>query len=268
MPGTNLLFMVQNKTTGVSEGQLADFDSPLTYRSVTKQIGKNKLVNDVSFEMKPGETVLVCGLNGAGKTSLIRLALDFIRPDAGQITVFGHPATEAATRRRLAFLPERFSPSPELSGRQVLELLCGLRGLPSHDVLFRPVLEQLDFPLDAIDSPSRQYSKGMTQKLGLTATLMARAGLTILDEPFSGLDPVARKNVLDCLQAIRREGRALLFTSHSLSGMGSLCDTVVVIHRASLIFSGSPGEMIERFGDDDLEQAFVNCISQSNRSYA
>ena len=240
----------------------------LTYQSVSKRIGQKALVRNVSFRVRPDETVLVAGLNGAGKTSLLKLALDFMRPDTGTIEIFGINSRRSKARRSLVFLPERFSTSGELTGSQILDLHCGLRGITYRPGQAASILEQLSFPLSVLDKPTRTYSKGMVQKLGLCTALLVRADLTILDEPLSGLDPVARRDVLACLQEIRGDGRALLYTSHSLMAMQTYCDSVFVIHDGTLQFSGTPAEMMSNFGTDSMEQAFIDCIAEPCGSHS
>lgn len=240
----------------------------LRYQSVSKRIGQKNLVRDVSFVLGAGQTALMSGLNGAGKTSLLKLALDFMRPDAGEVQIFGISAQRSRARQRLVFLPERFSTSAELTGAQVLDLHCGLRGTAYRSDAALPFLEQLAFPIGFLDKPTRTYSKGMVQKLGLCAALMVRADLTILDEPFSGLDPIARRDVMACLQSVRGDGRALLFTSHSLLSMEASCDTVLVVHDGELRFSGTPAGLMTDFGKSNMEEAFIQCINESSRSLA
>lgn len=240
----------------------------LRYQSVSKRIGHKTLVHDVSFVLAAGQTALVSGLNGAGKTSLLKLALDFMRPDAGEVQIFGISAQRSQARRRLVFLPERFTTSGELTGTQVLDLHCGLRGTAYRPAAAMPFLEQLSFPVGFLDKPTRTYSKGMVQKLGLCAALMVRADLTILDEPFSGLDPIARRDVMACLQSVRGDGRALLFTSHSLLSMEASCDAVLVVHDGKLRFSGTPAGLMADFGRSNMEEAFIQCINESTRSLA
>lgn len=234
----------------------------LSCRSVVKRIDQKYLVRDVSFDLRNDETALVCGLNGAGKTSLLRLAVDFMRPDAGSIEIFGVNARLPSARQRLVFLPEKFTTSAQLTGRQVLDLHCGLRGVGFRLSNALPILEELRFDTAFLDKPTRIYSKGMVQKVGLCAALMVRADLTILDEPFSGLDPLARQDVVKCLARVRGDGRALLFTSHSLAGMSECCDTVLAIHNGEACFNGAPRELIAQHGGADLERAFIHCISK------
>ena len=243
---------------------------PLVFSQVSKSIGSNSLVSRVSMCVRDGETVLLCGLNGAGKTSLIRLALDFMQVDSGRIRIFGQPAHAAVARQRLAFLPERFSAPADLTGEQVLNFLCGLRQQPYRAADSARWLERLDFPLASLKKPVRRYSKGMLQKLGLSSVLMANTELTILDEPLSGLDPVARKSVLQCLREIRDTGRSLLFTSHTLTGTEPLIDSIAAMHQGCLRFQGSPDAMKTEFDQPDLEQAFIACVSDrvdSARTY-
>jgi ABC-type multidrug transport system ATPase subunit len=114
------------------------------------------------------------------------------------------------------------------------------------------MLAALDLDLMALDQPVRAYSKGMTQKLGLAACLLAEPDLLILDEPMSGLDPVARARVKQLLRQLRDQGRTLFFTSHALSDVEEICEQLVVLHQGMLRFCGSPRELMQRYAPKEV----------------
>lgn len=216
----------------------------------------------VGFAVRAGESVALLGPNGAGKTSLLRIVLDFSRPDRGDVRIFGHDSRRPEARRRLAYLPERFSPNPEMTGEEVLSLSGELRGQAYEGPARRAVLDRLQFPADALTRPVRGYSKGMLQKLGLAAVVLADAPLTVLDEPMSGLDPVARITMRDVLCELRRGGRTLLFTTHALHDLDVLCERVLVLDGGRLVFDGSIDALRARHGQD-IERAFVACLGSA-----
>ncbi|MEZ5727868.1 MAG: ABC transporter ATP-binding protein [Burkholderiaceae bacterium] len=227
---------------------------------VSKRFRDRRVIDDVSFDVLPGQSVAIAGINGAGKTTLLRCLLDFMRADGGRIEIFGVDSRQARARRALAYLPERFMPSPHLSGRETLRLLGGLHGLHHADHSIAQVLDRLEFPREALTRPVRQYSKGMTQKLGLAALLLADAPLLVLDEPMSGLDPLARRLVTAVLALERERGRTLIFTSHAPRDIENLCDRLAVLHGGRLRHFGTPSELCQCTGTDDLESAFIRTL--------
>ncbi len=238
-------------------------DLPVRFDAIGKRYRAHQALRGVSFEVGAGQSVAIAGVNGAGKTTLLRCLLGFAAPDQGEVRIFGVRSDQAQARARLAWLPERFNPPAHLSGAETLQMLAGLGAVNYSRARALQVLERLEFPTDAIDRPIRSYSKGMNQKMGLAAVLMSDKPLWVLDEPMSGLDPLARRCVLNALQQARQSGVTLLFTSHAMADIERLCDRVVVIHQGSLRFTGKPEELCQRHQVCKLEDAFLQCIDQS-----
>ena len=230
------------------------------FSGVNRQFGGRRAAADVSFAVNAGESFALVGVNGAGKTTLLRCMLDYCRADSGSIHVFGVPSTRADARSRIAWLPERFSPPHYLTGRDYLRYHASLRGVPHEEAGALERLRELDFDPEALDRPARTFSKGMLQKLGLAACLLARRPLTVLDEPMSGLDPLARSRVRAALARLRHDGGALLFSSHALDDVAALCDRLAVIHGGRVAFAGTPAQLCADAGTTVLEQAFLHCI--------
>ncbi len=229
---------------------------------LVKDYRRHRVLDDVGFRIESGESVALLGPNGAGKTSLLRVVLDFSRAQTGAVSLFGFDSRDPRARRSLAFLPERFSPNPEMTGDEVLVLFARLRGQEVASSDRDRILERLRFPAEALGRPVRAYSKGMLQKLGLAAVVLSRAPLTVLDEPMSGLDPVARITMRDVLRDLRVEGRTLFFTTHALHDLDLLCDRVLVLNEGRLVFDGSVDAMRERYQQSDLEAAFMASLRE------
>lgn len=230
------------------------------FSGVNRQFDGRRAAADVSFAVHAGERFALVGVNGAGKTTLLRCMLDYCRVDSGSIHVFGVPSTRAEARSHLAWLPERFSPPHYLTGRDYLHYHAALRGMRHDEAAALERLRELDFDPEALGRPARTFSKGMLQKLGLAGCLLARRPLTVLDEPMSGLDPLARSRVRATLASLRDGGGTLLFSSHSLEDVEALCDRMAVIHDGRVAFAGTPAELSARFDTTMLEQAFLRCI--------
>lgn len=234
------------------------FDEPMSIqiRQVSKQYKSNKALVDISFSSRGAESIAVVGVNGAGKTTLLRCLLDFSRPDRGEISIAGVSNREPRARSAIAYLPERFVVPPHLTGIESLKYLADLNGNGLDKELVSHALGRFDFPLDAVRKPVRDYSKGMVQKLGLASIMLSRKPWLILDEPMSGLDPQGRRLVLKLIKEAREAGQGVLFTTHALQDLETLCDRMMVIDHGRLIFVGTPSEFLRKHNTEDLELAF------------
>ncbi|MCW5576368.1 MAG: ABC transporter ATP-binding protein [Burkholderiales bacterium] len=226
-----------------------------------KSYGKTVALAEVSLDIADGEFFGLVGANGAGKTTLVKCALDFCDIQSGRIEIFGTPHRETAAHGRLAFLPERFTPPHYLSGRDFLRYLAELHRRTYDEKRARSMLEALELDAGALDKPARAYSKGMTQKLGLAACLLADKDLLILDEPTSGLDPRARALLKQELRRQHESGKTVLMTTHALHDVGEMCGRMAVVDHGRLLFAGAPAEFIRRHGAADLEQAYLACVA-------
>ena len=230
------------------------------FDQVRKSYGRQAVLQGIDLEIAAGASFGLVGVNGAGKTTLIKCLLDFCHIDAGRIEVFGTLHTDNRARARIAFLPERFMPPYFLTGRDFLGYMLALDARAAQEDQVRAMFAALELDAEALDKPVRSFSKGMTQKLGLAACLLAEPDLLILDEPMSGLDPQARAGVKRLLRQLRAAGRTLFFTSHALSDVDEICERMVVLHRGQLRFCGSPRALVQDYGGASLEGAFLNCI--------
>ena len=251
--------------TDVFQPLLADqpFMTPpaLRFQHVVKRYAATPVLQGLNLTVQAGECLALVGLNGAGKTSLIKCLLDFIQPDGGSIDIFGQPHQQPASRAPLGFLPESFHPPYYLKGGEFIRYCLRLQGLDYNTAAVLDMLAALDLPAAALDQTVGQYSKGMTQKLGLAACLLARKRLYVLDEPMSGLDPKAHALLRRQLAALRDQGSTLFLTSHNLADVELLCDRLAILHAGQIRFCGTPQECRTQYGADTLEQAFLSCIA-------
>ena len=239
----------------------------LSVEQLTTSYGGHRALDRVDLEVCTGELIALVGTNGAGKTTLLKCALDLMLPDAGRIRIFGVPNREPGARKRVAYLPERFSPPHYLLGREFLEMTLSLGGGRFDRAAALRQLEELELDADVLERPARQLSKGMTQKLGIAATLLAERDFSIFDEPLEGLDAVARVIVKRALGRLRREGRTVLFTAHVLADVEEICSSLVVLDGGTIRFRGPPAELCARYEEPNLEQAFVKCVrSRADRA--
>jgi ABC-2 type transport system ATP-binding protein len=236
--------------------------------SLCKRYGKTLALNEVTLRIERREAFGLVGANGAGKSTLIRCLLDLAAAERGRIELFGVPARQPLARARLAYLPERFVPPHYLTGAEFLRALAELSGERYDAARADALISELALEPQALARPVRALSKGMTQKLGLAACLSLARDLYVLDEPMSGLDPVARVAVKSVLGRLNREGRTLFFTSHVLADVDELCSSLAVLERAEVRYRGTPQGLCARYGEASLERAFIRCIHDEDRSIA
>ena len=231
-------------------------------RSLMKRYGSETALSGIDLEIAPGEAFGMVGANGAGKTTLIRCLLDLASCDAGSVEIFGLAARLPGSRRRLAYVPERFVPPYYLRCREFVEMLARASGLRYDPQRTAAMMAELELEPALLERPVRQLSKGMTQKLGLAASFLLERDLYVLDEPMSGLDPVARVAVKSVLRRLAAGGRTLFFTSHVLADVEELCSSIAVIDKGRLRFRGTPAGLCERYSESRIEQAFIRSIRE------
>jgi ABC-2 type transport system ATP-binding protein len=236
-------------------------------QQVCKNFNKNKILDNISFEVRQGEFFALVGINGAGKTTLINCLLDFREITAGHIWLFGVPNTQAIARKHLAFLPEQFVPPYHLTGQDFLSFMAKLYGYPHDLEEVLKTCDTLDLSPVALKKSVRLYSKGMAQKLGLASCFLSQKSLLILDEPMNGLDPKARAHVKKYLLDLKTRNTSLFFTTHILSDVESLCDRMAILHEGRFKFVGTPAECCAQFSTHDLEEAFLRCIMPQDEKH-
>lgn len=241
--------------------------APLQVSDVSAAYGKKSVFTGVSFTVQAGETFGLVGLNGAGKTTLIRSILG-LRTAVGNIALFGEPNHNPEARRNLVYLPEKFQPSPQLYGWEYLSIVLAYFGQSVDKNQARAVAQSLDLDPAAIDRQVKTYSKGMGQKLGLVGTFLVDAAFMILDEPMSGLDPLARVRLKDRLMESRQAGRSIFFSSHILADMEEICNRIGVLHGGRLIFLGTPPDFMKKYAAPSLERAFLASLADTEASSA
>jgi ABC-2 type transport system ATP-binding protein len=235
-------------------------EAAISFSHVFKSYGAKAALRDVTLGVGAGELFGLVGVNGAGKTTLLKCLLDFCESDSGSIEIFGVTHRLTRARKPLAFLPENFVPPYYLTGRDFLEYMLTLQSLHYDAAAAQQMFAALDLDLSALSLPVRAFSKGMTQKLGLAACLLARKQLCVLDEPTSGLDPKARALLKQQLRKIGEQGRTVFLTSHALADVDEICDRMAVLHAGRVLFVGTPQQLRAQQQAADLEQAFLRCI--------
>jgi ABC-2 type transport system ATP-binding protein len=224
----------------VVEGLEKEFRLGLTRKRV-------QAVRGISFAVPEREIFGFLGPNGAGKTTTIKMLTGLIRPSRGSIGLFGQPANSPKARARIGFLPENPYIYPYLTPLEFVSLCGRLSGLTGRALgaRARTVLERTGVWY-AADRPARRLSKGMLQRTGLAAALVADPELLILDEPMSGLDPVGRKEVKDLIVEERANGRTIFFSTHILGDVETLCDRVTIMRKGEIVVFGKLDALLRR----------------------
>ena len=227
---------------------------------VTKRFGATTAVDKLSLTVQRGEIMGFLGTNGAGKTTTIKMLLGFIAPDAGQVKVLGGDPRRPDTRRRVGYMPETAHYYPYLNCLELMEFYGGLCGMTRAQVRARAprLIEQVGLE-DAAQRQLRTYSKGMRQRAGIAQALLHEPELLILDEPLTGLDPLARIRLRDLLTSLRAEGRTVFFSSHELTEAELISDRVAIIREGEVVMCGAVA-LLAGDGSRNLERIFLNTI--------
>jgi ABC-2 type transport system ATP-binding protein len=234
----------------------------LQIKNLKYRIGKRLLLDQLDMQIEPGQFVALAGENGAGKSTLIKIILDLIRNrEQGQITINGLDNRQVRVREVLCYLPEKFDVKKEISGLQYLEFVAAINRQRWNQERVAYLCEQLDLDHDRLTDNTGEYSKGMKQKLGLISCFMQEKSLMILDEPLSGLDPKARYLFKQLLTQERQAGRTLFYSTHMLADAEEICDRFGILHQGRIVFEGSPAECLQNYAAQNLEQAYMACIS-------
>jgi len=221
----------------------------LEIREVTKSYDGRAVVNRVSFEVRPGEILALLGPNGAGKTTLIRMITDIIKPDSGSVLLESKPVG-GDERRRISYLPEERGLYRRHTLIEVLDYYGQLKGLSRADARAQgmKLLERVE--LDELATKQVQtLSKGMQQKVQLCTTLIGEPRILILDEPFSGLDPLNVQILEEILQEQRTKGVSILLSTHQMNKVEELCDRALMMNHGHMVLYGRVAEIRRQYAD-------------------
>ncbi|OBG88755.1 ABC transporter ATP-binding protein [Mycobacterium sp. E3298] len=216
-------------------------------RHLTYRYGQFTAVNDVTLQVRPGETMGLLGPNGAGKTSMVRMLTTLAPVQQGELRIFGLDARHQTTdiRSNIGYVPQQLSIEPALTGRQNVEWFARLYGVPRSERSDRAeqALAAMDL-LDVADRLAAAYSGGMVRRLEVAQALVNRPSLLVLDEPTVGLDPIARDGVWAQVQKMQAQfGMTVLLTTHYMEEADALCDRVALMHRGELQAVGTPAKL-------------------------
>ncbi|NNF06408.1 MAG: ATP-binding cassette domain-containing protein [Candidatus Eisenbacteria bacterium] len=218
-------------------------NNALVLTKVVKRYGDFTAVNGISLNVPKGSVYGFLGPNGAGKTTTIRMIMNITKPDEGSIKVFGQTSGEE-TKARIGYLPEERGVYKKMKVLDLIQYFGRLKGKDPKQIRTRALelLDSLELSKWA-GSKCQDLSKGMQQKVQFISTIVHEPELVILDEPFSGLDPVNVEVVKDMILELRRRGTTVLFSTHIMDQAEKLCDSVVLINRGEIVIDGPLSEV-------------------------
>jgi Cu-processing system ATP-binding protein len=227
-------------------------------RNLHKRFGRLEVLHDLSLHMAPGRVTAILGPNGAGKTTLIKSVLGLVRPDGGEIDVCGDRINgDCEYRRNIGYMPQIPRYPENLMVREIIDLVLDLRGRPAELDEELIALFELEHQFD---KPFRALSGGNRQRMSAALAFLFRPEILILDEPTAGLDPLASSMLKDKIRREREAGRTIVLTSHVMSEVEELADTVVYLLDGSVHFEEPVASLMERTGEPTLERALARVM--------
>ncbi|MBB5202750.1 ABC-2 type transport system ATP-binding protein [Inhella inkyongensis] len=222
-------------------------DTVLEAQGLHKRYGERVAVQAVSLQVRAGELVALLGPNGAGKSSTVGMVSGLLRPDAGQVRVAGAALDQAtdSAKRRIGLVPQEIALFEDLSARTNLQVLGGLYGLDRASATARAdaLLAWVGLSERAKDKPAH-FSGGMKRRLNIAGALMHDPDLILLDEPTAGVDPHSRNAIFELLEQLKRQGKALIYTTHYMEEAERLADRIVIIDHGQVVAEGRLPELL------------------------
>ncbi|MFI1111595.1 MULTISPECIES: ABC transporter ATP-binding protein [Streptomyces] len=252
--------------TETGQGKAAQTAPAVRVRGLWKRFGEQTAVAGIDLELPAGRFIGLVGPNGAGKTTTLSMVTGLLRPDEGSVEVAGHDVWRdpAAVKARIGVLPEGLRMFERLSGRELLGYTGRLRGIPGPETDRRAdrLLDVLGLA-DAQHKLVVDYSTGMRKKTGLAAALLHNPEVLFLDEPFEGVDPVSAQTIRAVLERYTASGATVVFSSHVMELVESLCDWVAVLAGGTIRAHGTLDEV--RGGAPSLQEAFLQLVGAEGR---
>jgi ABC-2 type transport system ATP-binding protein len=221
----------------------------LSVNNLHKSFGNRKVVSAVSFRLTKGQTLGLLGPNGAGKSTTVSMICGLLKPDQGEVRIDGQPVAQGnnAAKQMMGLVPQDLALYEDLSARENLRIFGALYGLRGAMLTERcaQVLDLVQLGDRLTDKPAT-FSGGMKRRLNIAAALMHNPQLLILDEPTVGIDPQSRNAIFDSLEALKRQGCSLIYTSHYMEEVERLADHIVIIDHGQVIANESPATLYER----------------------
>lgn len=240
----------------------------LEVKNLSKKFKAFTAVDDISFEVNPGEIVGLLGENGAGKTTTMRVIATMMTPSKGEVKVNNFTITKEPdnVRKNLGVLfGGDVGLYDRLTARENIAYFAELNGLSKAETEERiKYLAKACQITDFMDKKAKGFSRGMRQKVSIARSIVHDPKVMLFDEPTTGLDISAARSIHDFIRQCKKEGKAILLSSHSMYEVEKLCDRVIMMHKGKVIESGTLDEIREKYNNPDLEEIFVSLIGGGN----
>jgi ABC-2 type transport system ATP-binding protein len=223
-------------------------------KNLTKKIGDNQILNDISFSVKTGEILGFLGPNGAGKTSTMKIVTSYWRPTSGSIMIDGIDAVNDSlkTRAKIGYLPETVPLYEDMKVGEYLKFVAAMRGLSGEKLKARLAEVASACGINSVwQKPIDELSKGYRQRVGLAQAIMGNPDVLILDEPTTGLDPNQIVEIRELIKKIGKE-KTVIFSTHILGEVSAVCDRVIIINNGKIVGEGSPAELAQQAGNKEV----------------
>lgn len=236
----------------------------LRVENLTKKFKKVTAVDNVSFEVNPGEIIGLLGENGAGKTTTLRMLATMLKPTFGNAMIDGYNIIDNPNkiRERIGILfGGDVALYDRLTGRENMIYFAKLNGMSDleADQAVNKITSELEMS-DYIDRPVGKYSRGMKQKVSLARSIIHQPDVMLFDEPSIGLDVLSSKLIHDFILKCKKDNKAIVFSSHNMYETEKLCDRVIIIHKGKIVASGTIEQLKKEYQQDNLEDLFIECI--------
>lgn len=230
-------------------------------KDISKSYGMDFSLKGINLNVQKGKVFSLLGPNGAGKTTLVKLMLNLMHSDSGSIEINGLNVNDKNSRMGIAFIPEKFSFFPFYTARGVLEFFGKMKGIEGAELTAQvnSALEELQIG-DLANRKLSKMSKGQMQRVGLASILIGNNDLIILDEPFSGLDPIGIRDLKDIIKKMKAQGKTMFINSHILLEMEQICDDIAILNKGQLLFAGSVASVLEK--EKSLDDFFYATVNQ------
>lgn len=220
--------------------------------NISKSFGENKVLEDINFEVPKGKVVGLLGINGAGKTTLLRIINKIYLPNSGEVFWDGNPISEDWISKRTAYLPEERGLYPKMTVKENIRYFAEIRGMKVNKELEKKINDSLEeFSIsEKANQKLEKLSKGMQQKIQIIASLLHNPDLIMLDEPFSGLDPINTQKLKEIFVKLSGEGKTIVFSSHRMEQVEEVCSEVVIINKGAVVVGGEIFDIKGKYKDN------------------